>query len=388
MSAPHDASIPLQNKRAMAQTIKIDSDDRQDATSQEVPKGRSPFRRKSVAVGAVAIVAIALLAFGVQRILFGRTHVRTDNAQVDGRLTPVLARTGGFVSEVRVEDNQRVQEGDTLVILDDRDLRSQLAQADAELAALLTGVRIDGHAGRAEAQATAARATAAAAAAQVEQARAGAEKASADLARISTLAARNIVSQQQLDAAQAASGAANAQLAVAQRNALAAQAETTVAQADISTADARVAAARAARDQVALELSYTRVIVPTNGVVSKKSVEIGQYVQPGQPLMTVVPLADVWVVANLKETELSDVHPGEGVEITVDAYPGTTFHGVVESISPATGAKFSLLPPDNATGNFTKVIQRVPVRIRIDDDGHPEQPLRPGMSAEVTITTG
>jgi len=152
-------------------------------------------------------------------------------------------------------------------------------------------------------------------------------------------------------------------------------------------ADAPVAAARASRDQAALQLSYTRVIAPSNGVVSKKAVELGQLVQPGQPLMTVVPLEDVWVTANLKETETADVTPGDSADITVDAYKGVHFRGHVESLSPATGAKFSLLPPDNATGNFTKVVQRIPVRIHLDSPVDPTHTLRPGMSVVATIKT-
>jgi membrane fusion protein (multidrug efflux system) len=148
-----------------------------------------------------------------------------------------------------------------------------------------------------------------------------------------------------------------------------------------------VGAARAARDQAALNLSYTRVTAPSGGVVSRKSVEVGQLVQPGQPLMSVVPLDDIWVTANLKETQTANVTPGDPADVTVDAYSGRRFAGHVESISPATGAKFSLLPPDNATGNFTKVVQRIPVRVRLDGPNDPTRPLRPGMSVVVTITT-
>jgi len=209
--------------------------------------------------------------------------------------------------------------------------------------------------------------------AAVAQAQANAVKARADLARVEPLAIQSVVSAQQLDAARAAASAADAQLASAQ--------------AALLGADARVGAARASRDQAALQLSYTRITAPSNGVVSKKSVEIGQLVQAGQPLMTVVPLEDIWVTANLKETESADVTPGDSVEITVDAYKGKRFRGHVESISPATGAKFSLLPPDNATGNYTKVVQRLPVRVRIDSPVDSTARLRPGMSVEVTIKT-
>ena len=307
----------------------------------------------------MGVVLLFLVLFGVRKWWFGRSHVSTDNAQVDGHIVPILPKVGGYVAEVRVNENQNVKAGDTLVVLDDRDLRARLQQTEADLAALLATVSSRTRVGQADAA--------------VAQAQANAQKAAADLARIEPLAVQNVVSQQQLDAARAASTAAQAQLASAQ--------------AALVGADARVGAARAARDQAALQLSYTRVIAPSSGVVSKKSVEVGQLVQPGQPLMTVVPLDDVWITANLKETETADVTPGDSADITVDAYKGEHFRGHVESLSPATGAKFSLLPPDNATGNYTKVVQRIPVRIRIDGAMDPKHPLRPGMSAVATIKT-
>ena len=308
---------------------------------------------------AMGVALLGLLGFGAKRWWFARSHVSTDNAQVDGHIIPILPKVGGFVAEVRVRENQDVKAGDTLVVLDDRDFRSRLAQTEADLAALLATVSSRTRVGQAEAA--------------VAQAVANAAKARADLARLEPLALQDIVSAQQLDAARAAAAAADAQLAAAQ--------------AALVGADARVAASRAARDQAALQLSYTRITAPANGVVSKKSVEVGQLVQPGQPLMAVVPLGDVWVVANLKETETADVTPGDPAEITVDAYPGRRFRGQVESLAPATGAKFSLLPPDNATGNFTKVVQRIPVRVRLAGPADPTHPLRPGMSAVVAIQT-
>ena len=307
----------------------------------------------------MGVVLVALIAFGARKWWFARSHVSTDNAQVDGHIVPVLGKVGGYVAEVRVIENQAVKAGDTLVVLDDRDFRARLAQTEADLAALLATVSSRTRVGQAEAA--------------VAQAQANASKARADLARIEPLAAQNIVSQQQLDAARAAAAAAEAQLAAAQ--------------AMLVGADARVAASRAARDQAALQLSYTRIITPSAGIVSKKAVELGQLVQPGQPLMTVVPLEDVWVTANLKETETADVTPGDSADITVDAYKGMHVRGHVESLSPATGAKFSLLPPDNATGNFTKVVQRIPVRIHLDSPMDPVHPLRPGMSVVATIKT-
>ena len=320
------------------------------------PKQKGSRRTVFMIMG---VILLGLVIFGARKWWFARSHVSTDNAQVDGHIIPVLPKVGGFVAEVRVEENQTVKAGDTLVVLDDRDFQARLAQTEADLAALLATVSSRTRVGQAEAA--------------VAQAQANATKANADLARIEPLALQNVVSQQQLDAMRAAATAAQAQLASAQ--------------AALVGADARVAAARASRDQAALQLSYTRLIAPANGVVSKKTVEIGQLVQPGQPLMSVVPLADVWVTANLKETETADVTAGDSADITVDAYKGRHFRGHVESLSPATGAKFSLLPPDNATGNFTKVVQRIPVRIHLDGAPDPAHPLRPGMSVVATIKT-
>jgi membrane fusion protein (multidrug efflux system) len=341
----------------MATTMEPEIESRPAAAAGK--KSAAPGGRSRVVFLAMGVALLALLGFGAKRWWFGRSHVSSDNAQVDGHIIPILPKVGGFVADVRVRENQAVTAGDTLVVLDDRDFRSRLAQTEADLAALLATVSSRQRVGQAEAA--------------VAQAQANALKGHADLARMEPLALQDIVSAQQLDAARAAAAAADAQLAAAQ--------------AALVGADARVAASRASRDQAALQLSYTRILAPATGVVSKKSVEIGQLVQPGQPLMAVVPLQDVWVVANLKETETADVTPGDPAEVTVDAYPGRRFRGQVESLAPATGAKFSLLPPDNATGNFTKVVQRIPVRIRLAGPVDPAHPLRPGMSAVVTIQT-
>ena len=331
------------------------------------PAPRAPNRAPLI-VGVVALVFVAVLA---RQWLLSRGSVGTENAQVAGHVIPVLARVPGFVTGVEVRENQEVRQGDVLVTIDDRDLRVRLAQNDADLRKEIANAGSPGKVGQAVAQIAAARASEAQMQALVDRAR-------SDQTRMQTLAARGIVSQQQLDAAEAASRGADAQLAAAREQVVAAEAALT-------GADARVASARAAREQAALQLSFTTVIAPAAGVVSRKNVEVGQLVQSGQPLMTVVPLDDVWIVANLKETEIRGVTPGARADVTVDSYPGRRFSGHVESVSPATGATFSMLPPDNATGNFTKVVQRIPVRIRLDGEGDPVHPLRPGMSAVVRI---
>jgi membrane fusion protein (multidrug efflux system) len=201
------------------------------------------------------------------------------------------------------------------------------------------------------------------------------------------LVAKQVVSRQQLDAAQAAADAALAQLAVAERTAGAAGAGVTNAHAGVRLAQARLGAAQAARDNAALQLSYTRVVSPVAGNISRKQVEIGQLVQAGQPLLTIVSDTGVWVTANFKETQLSDISVGQPVDLEVDAYGGCVAKGRLESVSAATGAKFALLPPDNATGNFTKVVQRVPVRIRVTEGCGTNRPLRPGMSVVAHVVT-
>ena len=329
------------------------------APAAEASRPAAPGGRRRIVFAILGVVLLALIAGGVRKLIWARTHESTDNAQVDGHILPVLPKVGGFVTAVQVQENQPVRAGDTLVILDDRDYRAKLQQAEADLAVALATVSSRQRVGQADAA--------------VRQAEANAEKAHADLDRVTPLAAQGIVSRQQLDAAQTAVRAADAALAAAQ--------------AALLGADAHVASARASRDQAALQLSYTRIVAAQGGLVSKKNVEVGQLVQPGQPLFSVVPLEDVWVTANLKETQIEDVTSGDAVDFTVDAYPGVHFRGHVESLSPATGARFSLLPPDNATGNFTKVVQRIPVRIRPDGAPDPAHPLRPGMSVNITITT-
>ncbi|HEY6195330.1 MAG TPA: HlyD family secretion protein [Candidatus Eisenbacteria bacterium] len=329
-----------------------------------------PNRIPVIVLGTLALIG---LGFGIARWRWGLTHVSTDDAQVEGHIVPTLARVNGYVAEVPVSENDHVTAGQLLVRLDDREFVARLAQAEADLQSALATEGVRGHVGQAEAQIEAARAT-------VTQAEANATRARQDAERAQKLAARGIVSSAQLDAAVTGAAAADAALEAAKKQVQAAEAGWT-------GASARANSARAARDRAALELSYARILAPCSGVVSRKTAEVGQYVQAGQSLMTVVPLDDVWVVANLKETEIREVTPGDKAEIEVDAYPGRKFTGHVESLSPATGARFSLLPPDNATGNFTKVVQRIPVRIRVDGPFDAAHPLRPGMSVNATVVT-
>ena len=340
-----------------------------DIERAPAPETSRGGRRRLVAA-LVALAALAALAWGIRILALARVRVETDDAQMEGHIIPVLARVGGYVHTVNVGDNQEVRADQVLVEVDDRDLRARLARAEADLAVTQSN---SGGNGQAAAQLEAARAS-------VRQAEADARRADSDLERYRGLAGRDIITPQQLDAAEAAAASAKAQVAAAQNRVAAASAQ-------VRGAGGQVASALAARDEAALELSYARIIAPNDGVVSEKSVEIGQLVQPGQALLAIVPLREVWVVANLKETQLQHVRPGQVVDIRADTYPGRVVRGHVESLSAATGAKFSLLPPDNASGNFVKVVQRVPVKILIDSPFDPARPLRPGMSVRVSIHT-
>jgi membrane fusion protein (multidrug efflux system) len=350
-----------------------------------VPSERTWRKRLPYIIGAVVLVAA--VTFGVRRWIYSRSHESTDDAQVDGHITAIAPKVQAFVDRVLVDDNLHVKTGDTLVVLDDRDLKLKLEAAEADLRTAQSAVGTAQRAGQARAQIQVGRAQAASAEASVASAEAAFRKAAADLERYRGLAAQKIIAAQQLDAAQAAYDAARANLDAAKRQAAAAGSQVTAFNAALSGAEARLASAQSAVDNAKLQLSYTVLTAPQSGTIAKRSVEPGALVQVGQNLMSIVPDSELWVTANMKETQLKNVRVGDRVEFTVDAYPGRHFTGHVESLSPATGARFALLPPDNATGNFTKVVQRVPVRIAVDNPANPAAPLRPGMSVDVTIDT-
>jgi len=345
------------------------------------------MNRRMIMFGVLGIVGLILLIWGVTRWRYGSTHESTDNAQVDGHIVPVLAKVGGYVQQVSVSENQPVRAGAVLVQIDESEYRQRLAQAEAEYQATLAATGSNGSTGQAEAQVQTASGQHSALEAQIIAARATAQRATADLGRAEDLAKQQIISSAQLDAARSAAETAQANVTALERQAAAAGASVTNAKAGVRLAEARVQAAQATRDYAALQLQYARIAAPESGVVSRKQVEVGQLVQPGQPLMWIVADTGVWVTANFKETQLASMRPGQAVEIDVDAYHGCEAEGKVASISSATGAKFALLPPDNATGNFTKVVQRIPVRIQIVHGCGSDRPLRPGMSATAHVKT-
>lgn len=346
---------------------------------------------------AVLILIVALLA---HRWWWGRSHISSDNAQLEGHIVPIAARVGGYVLKVPVTDNQTVVQNNLLVELDPRDYAAKATLAEADYQQALSAAGKDGQPGVALAQISAAQANAAAASsqthtidAQIAEARANVEKARRDFIRARDLANQKMVSQAALDAAdttvktaEAHVSALEAQLKSTHESAVAAGQQVGVSAAGLKAAQAKVVAAEANLQLARNQLGDTRVLAPASGMVSKNAVEPGQMIQAGQTLMYLVPTDTLWVSANLKETELAQVKPGQEVEIEVDAYPDTKLKGHVDSFSAATGARFTLLPPDNSTGNFTKVVQRVPVKIALDalPAGHT---LRPGMSVNVVIST-
>ncbi|HMI44978.1 MAG TPA: HlyD family secretion protein [Gemmatimonadaceae bacterium] len=346
-----------------------------------------PSTRKKIILPIVGVLALILLFWAFQKWSYGRTHQSTDNAQVDGHIVPVLAKVGGYVNTVTVSENDSVKAGQLLVQLDDDDYRVRLQQAQADLAAAEATGGGGGFSGQAQSQVQSAAGQRAALDAQIGAARANANKADLDLARARELADKQIISKQQLDAAQATSAVAHANLLAAERQAAAAGGTVNTAEAGVRVANARTMAARANAANAQLQLDYTHITAPASGEVSRKQVEVGQLVAPGQPLMSIVADTGVWVTANFKETQLAKIRPGQPVEFEIDAYGGCVGEGKVASVSGATGAKFALLPPDNATGNFTKVVQRVPVRIAVTKPCAGNHPLRPGLSAVVHVDT-
>ena len=343
------------------------------------PPAKSSMRKKII-IGVIVVAVVIALTWAIKTLIYSRAHESTDNAQVDGHIVPVLAKVGGYVTAVLVQDNDSVSKGQTLVRIDDAEYRVKVAQAEADLAAAQSSAGGRQFTGGSQAAVATASGQRSALDAQIQAALANQQKANADLARMRDLVSKQIVSAQQLDAAQAAAAAAAADVEALQRQAAAAGGTVQNAQAGVRLAQARLEAAQASLDNAKLQLSYTNVTAPETGTISKKQVEVGQLVQAGQTMMSIVADTGTWVTANFKETQLNRMHVGQSVVLDVDAYPGCEAEGTVQSLSAATGARFALLPPDNATGNFTKVVQRLPVRIAITKGCGAAHPLRPGMS--------
>ncbi|MBP7778906.1 MAG: HlyD family secretion protein [Acidobacteria bacterium] len=390
----------------------------------------------------LAVIVIVAIVGGI--VLAGRGHEATDDAQAEGRITQISTRVGGPVASLQVVDNQYVEAGTLLAQIDPREYEIAVARATAELsdarasaqavsasvpiaaASTSSDVRTasssvdESQAGitLADRQVEVARAQLVATEARVRERQATAVRAERDVERLKPLVDKDEIAQQQFDAAvaiaQSARAAAEAAqsdaaatrtgVAVAEQRALQSRAVASRAQAGLESArtapeqlqatraraaaaEARVQQADAVLAQAQLNLERATIKAPSAGIVSKRSIEVGQTLQPMQPLMALVSRDDVWVVANFKETQLADVRPGQSATVAVDGLDGREFSGTVESVGAATGAKFSLLPPENATGNYVKVVQRIPVKIVLTPGQDPDHRLRPGMSVYASIST-
>jgi membrane fusion protein (multidrug efflux system) len=336
--------------------------------------------RKLVFPIILGLVLVGAVVFTVKEYVFLQSHEQTDDAQVDGDISPVIARVSGYVTKINFVDNQHVNAGDTLVILDDRDYKIKLDQAVAAQNAAAKNVAAYG------AAISEARSNIAVQQANIEQAQVHLWKATQDYERYKNLYDDHAITKAQLDeatadkeSAQAALDAAKSQVPVIDRRINTSKEQTAATASIIDTRKADV-------EYAALQVTYTVITAPASGIVSKRNIQLGQLVQAGSPLFSVVH-DSVYITANFKETQLSDIKDGQKVDIRVDAFDKQVVPGTIESFSGATGAKFSLLPPDNATGNFVKVVQRVPLRIRIDADSSVLRRLRPGMSVDVTVHT-
>ncbi|WP_221391276.1 HlyD family secretion protein [Dyadobacter sp. NIV53] len=361
----------------------------QNTTTEEAPKKKS--------YTFVIILALLVLVggtWGYTKYNHGQHHEETDDAQIDSDISPVIPRISGYVTEIKVKDNQSVKKGDTLLVLDNRDQLIKLEQARAGLA----GSEGSLTAANATTNASAAtgityQANVSVVAAQIEEAKVNVWRANQDFARYQNLIKDHSITQQEFEKADAAKQTAERQLAVleaqksaAERQARAATSQTQATSRQTNIANATIKARQAEIDNAELLLSYTVITAPTDGRVSKVNAQLGQYLQAGQSLFSIISTHKPWVVANFKETQLTRIKLGQKVIIHVDAYPDHAFEAKVASFSPATGARFALLPPDNASGNFVKVVQRLPVRIEFVEgkDQYIDQ-LRPGMNVDVDV---
>jgi membrane fusion protein, multidrug efflux system len=397
------------------------------------PDPEANYRRRPAILGSphakllLSLLVLMLIVGGIFAWRYFTSYESTDDAQIDGHINSVSARISGHVMKLNVDDNQYVEKGTVLVEIDPADYEVAVAQAKADyddalaqssasdINVPITDVNTSSQVAGAQAEVATAKAGVAAARQQFDAAKANVAQADAnnvkaqnDLVRYKQLIDKEEISEQQYDQAIATAQAAAATVVAAKANADAAQAQIDQAQGKLQQANAdlrtaltapqtmratrsRAASAKATAerkkaqlDEALLNLQYTKVIAPVTGIVSDRTVEVGQNVQAGQEMMKVIPLEDIWVTANFKETQLRNMRPGQKVDIDVDA-TGKTYKGQVDSIAGASGARFSLLPPENATGNYVKVVQRIPVKIIFDKDALKGHELRPGMSVEPKV---
>ncbi len=329
---------------------------------------------------SAAVIILAVVWVGRKFIHLGNVEF-TDNAQIEQQIVPVNSRIQGYIKEIRFKEYEYVKRGDTLVIIDDADMRLQVARANADYQNALAGR------GVADRTVNVASANVAVSEASIAEAKVLMEHAATELARYSKLLEKDAVTRQQYDAANTDFAAKKARYEMLARQKSATSTVVSETKERIAQNDAGVELAKALLETAQLNLSYTVITAPCDGYTSRKEIQEGQLVQPGQTLLDIVDAGEIWVAANYKETQIHHIADGASVEIKVDAIPGVVFHGVVQSLSKATGAKLSMLPQDNSAGNFVKVRQRVPVRIEFTGDNSSEdmKRLRAGMNVECEV---
>lgn len=337
--------------------------------------------RKRLMLALCVVAAVAATGYGAWWFMVGRYHQSTDNAYVEAEIVHIAPKVEGYVAEVAVEDNQPVKRGDLLLRLDDGDYRAKLAEAEALLASRIAMAHT------LEESLKGQQLSVQEAQAGLESARADAVRAGKDRKRYAELAESKWVSTQKLELAVAADAQAQAGVAEKRAKLGASVQQMSVLRAQAEAIGGNIRQAEAQVEEARLALSYTEVRAPRDGVIGNRAARVGQYVRPGSTLMALVPVKDVYVVANFKETQLTRVAVGQPVTLEVDAFPDAGIRGRVQSIAPASGSRFSLLPPENATGNFTKIVQRLPVKIVLEKPLPQGVRLAPGMSVVATIDT-
>ncbi|OAN11000.1 hemolysin D [Photobacterium jeanii] len=337
-------------------------------------------KNKAPLIATVIMLSLGI-AGGSYWYGYGRHFETTDNAYLQGEITTISPKVSGYITQSFVDDNQIVKAGDLIATLDDRDY--QVAQDKAQANLAVSQAAITNLQAQRDLQQTLIRQSTS----KIESAQAEFERAQQQVTRTRSLLKRNYSSQDELDDMQSHLKVTRAQLSEAQASHQAAEDQRAVIDSQIAQATAALSEAQAQLEQAELNINYTKIYAPVDGIVGKRSLRVGLLVQPGMPLLSLVPTEEVWVEANFKETQLSKMHQGQKVDIALDAYPDQHIEGVIDSFSPATGAKFALLPPENATGNFTKIVQRVPVKIVLPHNDNIDKLLIPGLSVVATVDT-
>ncbi len=381
----HLASLTAEQQVSLETSVSLLAGDHNTEITAKLKSSHKPslkdrLRRALFATAAVVVLSGASY-YGYDYITVGRFLVSTDDAYVKADNTTIAPKVSGYLTQVQVGDNERVRAGDVLARIDDRDFRVALAQTKADVAAAQAAIASK------QAQLDAQQAIIDAAKATLDVDKAQLTFAEQENKRYSDLATSGYGSVQNAQQAQSRISSAQATLQRDTANLVSAQKQVDLLKADIVEATAQAARAEAAQAQAELNLTYTTITAPIDGVVGNRTLRVGQFVQAGTQLMSLVPANGAYVVANFKETQLTDVRKGQAVDIKIDMFPGQLVHGHVDSIAPASGQEFALLPPDNATGNFTKVVQRIPVKIVLDAASQTGIELRPGMSVIPTVET-